>query len=109
MSAIGNRDVDREYWLAHCEGFQVLAGKRRIGFVQDVVDGGRTLVVRGGLLGRRIVSIPADDVYAVVPRDLRVWLTSSATVRAPRVDSVLAGEPPAVAQVGLTPAERIAA
>jgi len=37
MSAIGNRDVDREYWLAHCDGFQVLAGKRRIGFVLSLV------------------------------------------------------------------------
>src|ERR1700758_4393397 len=86
-------ELDVGYWISHSEGFQVRSGRRKLGFVQDVTDGGRTLAVRGGLLGRRVVYVPGDQVFAVVPRELRIWLCSSPTARAPRAFTpVLAGD-----------------
>src|SRR5262249_11004170 len=84
MTEIGHEHFDREYWLAHCEGFQVRRGRRRLGFVQEVLDGGRTLAVGGGLLGRRVVLVPVDGVSAIVPRAMRIWLSSAPPVEVPR-------------------------
>jgi hypothetical protein len=73
---------DREYWLSHCEGFHVSRSGRRLGFVDEVVEPyfgkGPVLAVRGGLLGRRVLFVLASEVFAIVPRDLRIWLTSAA-------------------------------
>jgi hypothetical protein len=69
----------RAYWLAHCEGFRVDGcGGGRIGFVEDVRDqGGQPLLaVRAGLLGWRVLLIPAREVFEIVPRSMRIWLRS---------------------------------
>ena len=80
---VQSRPLDRDYWLAHCEGYRVDAGRRRIGFVQETLDAGTEpgrplLVVRGGRLGRRLFTARPEDVVAVVPRELRLWLRSDA-------------------------------
>jgi hypothetical protein len=94
--------IDTNYWISHSEGFQVREGRKKLGFVQEVIDGGRTLAVRGGLLGRRVVYVPVDQVFAIVPRDLRIWLLASPTARAPR-----AYTPPVLADA-LSPSARAA-
>ena len=43
--------IDQDYWVAHCEGFQVRDGRKRIGFVEEVLDGGRSLSIRGASWG----------------------------------------------------------
>ena len=71
---------DRDYWLSHCEGFRVDTAHGRLGFVEEVRGGddryGDVLAVRVGLLGRRIVLVPATEVDAIVPRAERIWLHS---------------------------------
>jgi hypothetical protein len=68
--------LDREYWLAHCEGYRVDGDEGRVGFVEAVRDeaGRRMLAVRAGRLGRRLVLVPADEVSFIVPRAERIWL-----------------------------------
>jgi hypothetical protein len=101
---------DPGYWIAHSEGFQVRSGRRRLGFVQDVLDGGRTLAVRGGLLGRRVVFVPVEQVFAIVPREMRIWLTTASIARAPRAFTpVLTDELSPAARLGREQGERIAA
>jgi len=70
---------DRDYWLAHCEGFRVEADEGAIGFVDSVLacpEGELTLAVRAGLLGRRVLLIPAGRIAFIVPRARRIWLHS---------------------------------
>lgn len=101
---------DRDYWLSHCEGFQVRSGRRRLGFVQEVLDGGRTLAVRGGLLGRRVVLVPVEGVFAIVPRATRIWLSSSPPVEVPRAyRPVLTDGLSPAAWIGREQRERVAA
>ena len=88
----------RDYWLAHCEGFRVDGcGGGRIGFVEDVRDhGGQPLLaVRAGVLGRRVLLIPAREVFEIVPRSMRIWLRSRAYAHdtAPWPSSELAPNP----------------
>jgi hypothetical protein len=67
-----------DYWLRHCDGFVVERDSRRLGVVEEVLtrDGAlaAALVVRGGVLGRRVALVPADAVQRIVPRALRVVL-----------------------------------
>jgi hypothetical protein len=88
MALRRHNDFDRDYWLGHCEGFQVRAGRRRLGFVEEVLDGGRVLAVRGGFLGRRVAHVPVSEVFAVVPRDLRIWLRTAPAVAVPKAPSL---------------------
>ena len=57
------------YWLAHCEGFAVRAGRRRLGVVESVVShepfGGADLLLLRTHLGRRV--LPLDRIDAAVP------------------------------------------
>jgi hypothetical protein len=89
MAREQRNDFDRDYWLGHCEGFQVRAGRRRLGFVEEVVDGGRVLAVRGGFLGRRVAHVEASEVFAVVPRDLRIWLRTAPGAIVPKAEPLL--------------------
>ena len=84
QNATNNTGFDPGYWIAHSQGFQVRSGRRRLGFVQEVLDGGRTLAIRGGFLGRRVLFVPVEQVFAIVPRETRIWLTTAPAVRAPR-------------------------
>ena len=105
---------DREYWLSHCEGFRVSRSGRRLGFVEEVLKPyfgtGPVLAVRGGLLGRRLLFVAAGEVFAIVPRDLRIWLTSAA----PASNELLLGtrltdDLPPAAMIERRPPSRVAA
>jgi hypothetical protein len=75
---------DRNYWLAHCEGFRVEAIEGTIGFVESVSpgpEGEPMLAVRAGLLGRRVLIIPASSAAFIVPRAQKIWLRSPVDVR----------------------------
>jgi hypothetical protein len=81
---------DREYWLAHCEGFRVEGDAGRLGFVEEIrSDDGRNpvLVIRAGLLGRRLLFVPAAEVAFIVPRAQRIWLRSPVDVIETRIAS----------------------
>ena len=70
---------DRDYWLAHCEGFRVEASGGAVGFVDSVLGGSEgqpTLVVRAGLLGRRLLVVSSSSVAFIVPRARKIWLHS---------------------------------
>jgi hypothetical protein len=76
----GQTGFDRDYWLAHCEGYRVDAADGRLGFVEAVRrDGSRNgplLAVRAGRLGRRLLLVPASEVAFIVPRAEQIWLAS---------------------------------
>jgi hypothetical protein len=106
----GNTSFDPGYWISHSQGFQVRSGRHRLGFVQEVIDGGRTLAIRGGFLGRRVALVPVEQVFAVVPREMRIWLTTSPAVRAPRAFTpALSDDLTPAARIGREQPERIAA
>lgn len=70
---------DRDYWLGHAEGFRVDAHDGRLGFVEEISrDGAEDLIlhVRAGVLGRRVLLVPASSVEFIVPRAKRLWLHS---------------------------------
>jgi hypothetical protein len=75
-------EFDREYWLAHSEGYQVDDTEGRIGFVEEIrhVVGGTMLAVRASKLGRRILLVPLTEVAFIVPRSQRIWLRAPATI-----------------------------
>lgn len=85
---------DREYWLAHCEGFRVDAANGRMGFVEEIRAGDdpddTVLAVRAGRLGRRVVLVSAREVDFIVPRAERIWLHSPGRI--------IGSEPGGVAQ-----------
>jgi hypothetical protein len=66
------------YWVAHSHGYRVEQGKRRIGFVEETLvderNSGLLLIVRGGVLGRRISLVQSDQVVEVAPRNRRIRL-----------------------------------
>ncbi|HUK45461.1 MAG TPA: hypothetical protein VLV28_09215 [Gaiellaceae bacterium] len=77
--------IDRDYWLAHCEGYRVEATEGRIGFVDEVRTGpdhphDTILAVRTGRLGRRILLVPAAETEHIVPLAERIWLRTPVTI-----------------------------
>ncbi len=81
----GNRLEGQAYWLAHCEGFRVDAPGGQLGRVEAVIsrdgrEGADALVVRGGMLGGRLVVVPADEVARIMPRKERIALRASPQV-----------------------------
>ena len=80
---------DRDYWLAHCEGFRVDAEGGAIGFVDAVMEGPHgepVLAVRAGMLGRRVLAVPGESVAFIVPRAQRIWLRSPVRILGSRGD-----------------------
>lgn len=77
-------NFDRDYWLAHCEGYRVDAEDGRLGFVEAVrADGspdGHLLCVRAGRLGLRLLFIPVSQVALIVPRLERICLSGPVRV-----------------------------
>lgn len=76
---------DRDYWLAHCEGYRVDGNEGRIGFVEEVSVGAEhprqtLLAVRAGRLGRRLLLVSAADAAFVVPRERRIWLRTPTVI-----------------------------
>ncbi len=67
------------YWLCRSEGFRVDSPEGRFGQVEAVMfrvrpDQPDALVVRAGVLGRRLVIVPIEDVADVLPRRERIVL-----------------------------------
>jgi hypothetical protein len=76
---------DRRYWATHCEGFRVDFPGGAHGYVEEVRHGSdpdraAALVIRVGVLGRRVVIVPVDEIEYLVPRAERIWLKSSVEV-----------------------------
>jgi hypothetical protein len=76
---------DRDYWLAHCEGYRVDGHEGRIGFVDEVRANPADpktplLAVRAGMLGRHILLVSASEVHSIVPRSQHIWLRSPVTI-----------------------------
>jgi hypothetical protein len=74
-----------DYWLTHCEGFRVESDGGRLGFVEEVRRPasrfeGELLGVRAGMLGRRVLLVPIEEVAYIVPRAETIWLKSSARI-----------------------------
>lgn len=81
MSAVDRTPTidQRAYWLARCEGFRVDSPDGRFGLVEAVMlrvrpDEADALVVRAGVLGRRLVIVPIEDVAEIAPRRKRLVL-----------------------------------
>jgi hypothetical protein len=73
---------DTDHWLGHCHGFRVDSPVGKIGFVEEVRFGARIdrpdeLVIRAGLLGRRVLIVPVDNVAEIVPRNQRIVLAAA--------------------------------
>jgi hypothetical protein len=71
--------LDRNYWLAHSEGYRVTCPGGRVGTVvgADLDEAGRevtALRVGCGILRRRIVRVEVDGVSQIVPHALLVRL-----------------------------------
>jgi hypothetical protein len=69
----------RFYWLCRCEGFRVESPEGKFGLVEAVMfrirpDEPDALIVRAGVLGRKLVIVPIEDVTDIVPRRQRVML-----------------------------------
>jgi len=70
----------RSYWLSRCEGFRVDSPEGRFGLVEAVMfrvrpDEPDALIVRAGVLARRLVLVPIDEVAEVVARRERIVLS----------------------------------
>jgi hypothetical protein len=72
--------TERDYWLGHCEGFQVDGCSGSVGVVEHVVfelsqDRPDLLAVRrGGPNRQRTVDVPVVDVVAIHPAEHRLVL-----------------------------------
>jgi hypothetical protein len=69
----------RHYWLCRCEGFRVDSPEGRFGLVEAVMfrvrpDEPDALIVRAGVLARRLALVPVEDVADVLPRRERIVL-----------------------------------
>jgi hypothetical protein len=78
----------RFYWLCRCEGFRVDSPEGRFGLVEAVMfrvrpDEPDALIVRSGMLGRKLVIVPIEDVDDVLPRRQRVILTQAPDLEGP--------------------------
>lgn len=74
---------DRDYWIAHCDGFRVDGTEGRIGVVHHTLqdsEGRATLAVLAGRLGRRLLLIQASEVAFIVPRARHIWLRNPTTI-----------------------------
>ena len=69
----------RYYWLGQSEGFRVDSPEGRFGLVEAVMfrtrpDEPDALIVRVGVLGRKLIIVPIEDVADVTPRRERIVL-----------------------------------
>jgi hypothetical protein len=91
---------NREYWLGHCEGFDVRAGDRRVGVVEYVRYGSAhdrpdAIFALGGTFRTRVLEVPVADVEGLDPEGETVWISDSLAATAPfapaRLEAYLAG------------------
>jgi hypothetical protein len=70
-----------KYWLTACAGFHVDSDRSRVGMVEEVRLSGENepeaLAVRAGLLGRRLLVVPVNEIERIVPRRKRVVLRAA--------------------------------
>src|ERR671931_1216907 len=81
---------DRDYWLCRCEGFRVDSPTGRLGLVEAVRFGSRLdrpdeLLIRGGILGTRLLVVSVSDVQAVMPRQERLVVQCGPEQTTPRL------------------------
>jgi hypothetical protein len=79
---------NREYWLGHCEGFDVRAGDRRLGVVEYVRYGSAhdrpdAIFALSGRFRTRVLEVPVADVEELDPDDETVWISDSLAATAP--------------------------
>jgi hypothetical protein len=76
--------LDREYWLAHCEGYRLESPGGRVGLVEEVrggeQGGTRSLAVLAGMRGQRRLVIPISEVDDIVPHARRIVLRPGANI-----------------------------
>jgi hypothetical protein len=68
---------DRNYWLAHCDGFTVYTGNNPLGAVDGIrfqsrIDRPDLLEVRCGRFGRQVLLVPVEQVEFVYPEEKAV-------------------------------------
>jgi hypothetical protein len=73
---------DREFWLGHCEGFEVCAGDRRLGVVEYVRYGSShdrpdALYARCGTFRTRVLEVPVTAVEELDPPMETVWISET--------------------------------
>ena len=79
---------NREYWLGHCEGFDVRAGDRRVGVVEYVRYGSAhdrpdAIFAVGGTFRTRVLEVPVAEVEELDPEDETVWISDSLAATEP--------------------------
>jgi hypothetical protein len=79
---------NREYWLGHCEGFDVRAGDRRVGVVEYVRYGSAhdrpdAIFALRGTFRTRVLEVPVEDVKELDPDDETVWISDALAATAP--------------------------
>jgi hypothetical protein len=77
---------DREFWLGHCEGFEVCAGDRRVGVVEYVRYGSShdrpdAVYARCGTFRTRVLEVPVGDVEALDPPMETLWISAALAAR----------------------------
>lgn len=73
---------DREFWLGHCEGFEVCAGDRRVGVVEYVRYGSShdrpdALYARSGTFRTHVVEVPVAEVEELDPPMETLWISEA--------------------------------
>jgi hypothetical protein len=73
---------NREYWLGHCEGFDIRAGDRHVGVVEYVRYGSAhdhpdALFALTGKFRARVIEVPVDDVEELDPEDETLWISET--------------------------------
>jgi hypothetical protein len=86
---------DREYWLGHCEGFDVRAGDRVVGVVEYVRYGSAhdrpdAIFALSGTFRSRVLEVPVSDVEELDPDDETVWISEALAATAPFAPAGLA-------------------
>lgn len=75
--------IDEDYWLRHCEGFQVDDDGRRLGVVECVAYRSRAdvpdvILVRSGRLHLHVAVVAVRDVVEIRPAERRLVVQSRA-------------------------------
>ena len=82
QQALSETPGSRLSWLSRSEGFRVDSPEGRFGLVEGVMfrirpDEPDALIVRTGVLGRRLVIVPIEDVDDVLPHRERITLRAA--------------------------------
>ena len=73
---------NRDYWLGHCEGFDIRAGDRHVGVVEYVRYGSAhdhpdALFAVTGKFRTRVLEVPVSDVEKLDPEDETLWISET--------------------------------